>query len=60
MVLQVNGAAGGRRGEVDLVGDECVFVGGDPVAKGVSVVSGNDRYFCKGEENTVSQGKSYE
>lgn len=47
VVLKINGAARGRRSQVDLVGDERVFIGSYPVAEGVSVVSGNDRYFCQ-------------
>lgn len=45
VVLQVDGAAGRRRGQVDVVLGEQVLVLRDPVAEHVGVVRWNDSYL---------------
>lgn len=45
VVLQVDGAAGSRRGQVDVVLGEQVLVLRDPVAEHVGVVRWNDSYL---------------
>lgn len=45
VVLQVDGAAGRRRGQVDVVLCEQVLVLRDPVAEHVGVVGWNDSYL---------------
>lgn len=46
VVLQVDGAATRRGGQVYLVLGQCVFVFGHPVAECVSVVRRDNRHLC--------------
>lgn len=51
VVLQVDGAAGGGRGQVYLELFQRLLVLGDPVTEHVGVVRGNDGHFCNWKTN---------
>lgn len=54
MVLQVDGAAGGGGGEVDLVFLQSLLVLRYPVAEDVGVVCRDYGHFCKSKTSSVT------
>ena len=57
MVLQVDGAPGGGRGQVDLVLGQGLLVLRHPVTEGVGVVRGDDRHLWNERQERLNEGK---
>ena len=45
MILQVDGASGGRRRQIYVVGGQSIFIFPDPIAQAVGIVGWDDGYF---------------